>query len=193
MKKTLIFVLFTLLLVSVSGCSNQNVSRSKAKTNTSIEEKILLAANTDAENVTTTGSNVIEVTTTSSNNSSINIIAPSQGEDYISTSNWNIIRGTTLANTASVEVNGYKLRKYIAGNTDWNYIASTKMQTLSEGKNTYAIKTFDVNGDLIDKISYVIHFQNGYFLPNVGTRLEILFLISFILSFSIILRRKFFV
>lgn len=185
MKKALILFCLSFVLISTTACSNQSVSSSKAK------EETPTATTTSA----TTDDTKNEATTTAVDNNAaeqfLAITSPSKGETYNSNLNWNVIRGTTSPETVSIEVNGYKLAKYISGSMNWNYIASTRMKTLEKGENIYAIKAFDKNGNVIETLEYVINYQNGYVLPSVGTGLNGLILFTIALSSLIILRRRF--
>lgn len=182
MKKAFILTLFASLLLSFSGCSNESVSRSKAKDN----------AKTTAENSENgTGSEVnTETTSTTDTTGTLSITTPTRGEEFNTASNWNVIRGTVPANTYSIEVNGYKLRKYTPGSTDWNYIAAEKMQTLKDGLNEYAVKALDKEGKTIQELTYKINYDNKHTLPNVGASLNLMILISLITGGLLFTRRK---
>lgn len=52
------------------------------------------------------------------------------------------ITGTVDPATQSVEVNGFKLRKFLPGNTEFSYIANANYGNLKEGLNTFTIKAF---------------------------------------------------
>lgn len=52
------------------------------------------------------------------------------------------ITGTVDPATQSVEVNGFKLRKFLPGNTEFSYIANANYGNLKEGLNTFVIKAF---------------------------------------------------
>lgn len=52
------------------------------------------------------------------------------------------ITGTVDPMTQSVEVNGFKLRKFVPGNTEFSYIANANYGNLKEGLNTFTIKAF---------------------------------------------------
>lgn len=183
MKKTLILFVLTLVLLSNSACTNQSVSSSKAQDATTEEG----AATTETGAITTeTGA----TNATNGTTQNLSVTSPTKGEAYNTGLNWNVLRGTAPQGTVSVEVNGYKLAKYIPGSTTWNYIAATRMQTLKEGENAYTIKALDAEGNLLQKLEYVIHYQNGYALPNVGTGLPLLVLLSFVTAGAIFFRRR---
>lgn len=182
MKKAIILTLFLALILTVTGCSNQSVSRSKAKDNVETTKTADGTGTTTLDGTNETGTNVVK--------NILSVTNPTQGEDYTTASNWNVIRGTVPTTTASIEVNGYKLRKYIAGSQEWNYIAATQMKTLKEGLNEYIVKAFDKEGNVIDDLTYKLTYQNGYVLPHVGTGLNLILMISLFASSLIFFRRK---
>lgn len=56
------------------------------------------------------------------------------------------ITGLVDPKTQSVEVNGFKLRKFRAGKTEFSYIANANYGNLREGENTYTVTAFGENG-----------------------------------------------
>lgn len=70
-----------------------------------------------------------------------------------------LIEGNVSSGTASVWVNDYKLQLYTAGKTFFNYIASTGLNTLKRGSNTYDIVTRDKDGNILDRLTYTINLQ----------------------------------
>ena len=67
-----------------------------------------------------------------------------------------LIEGSVPSGTASVWVNDYKLQLYTAGKTFFNYIASTGLNTLKRGSNTYEIIIRDTEGKILDRVTYTI-------------------------------------
>ena len=67
-----------------------------------------------------------------------------------------LIEGTVPQGTHSVWVNEYQLQLYTPGKLFFNYIASTKLQTLKRGTNTYTIVARDKAGQVLDRMEYVI-------------------------------------
>lgn len=67
-----------------------------------------------------------------------------------------LIEGNVPTGTVSVWVNDYKLQLYSAGKTFFNYIASTKLNTLKRGTNTYDIVARDKDGNILDRVLYTI-------------------------------------
>lgn len=58
-----------------------------------------------------------------------------------------VLRGTVSSSTTAVEVNGYRLTKYVSGATSWYYTADTKYSNLKEGQNEYEITAVGANGE----------------------------------------------
>ncbi|TSC57648.1 MAG: Uncharacterized protein Greene041662_916 [Candidatus Peregrinibacteria bacterium Greene0416_62] len=67
-----------------------------------------------------------------------------------------LIEGNVPAGTASVWVNDYKLQLYSPGKGFFNYIASTRLNTLRRGENPYVIITRDKEGNILDRVQYTI-------------------------------------
>ena len=194
MKKILFLNLLLFSLVIFSACSNKSISSSKAKETGSGTET---SSNTDkstekSEDITTNA----EANEKESSNSlvkqnsplGLTITNPSNKGNFTTGYNWNVIRGLTSTKTSAIEVNGYRLTKYVAGSQSWNYIAATKMQTLTEGDNEYVIKAFDADENVIDETIYHINYQNGHALPNVGTSLNITLLLTLIFTLNLFIR-----
>ena len=166
-------------LVALSACSNESVSKSKA------DDEIVATSATE-----TTGSGTETTAVDLTNPTGLSIVSPSTTGTYTTGTNWNVVRGVTSSDTNAIEVNGYRLHKYVAGSTNWNYIAATKMQTLSAGQNEYVVKAFDKDENVIDQVSFQINYQSGYVLPNVGAGLNVVFILTILLTFGLFLRRQ---
>lgn len=93
----------------------------------------------------------------------LTVMAPSAGTQYEATLSGTgaefLIEGNVSSGTASVWVNDYKLQLYTAGKTFFNYIASTGLNTLKRGSNTYDIVTRDKDGNILDRLTYTINLQ----------------------------------
>jgi hypothetical protein len=89
---------------------------------------------------------------------SLQVIAPTPGTQHTATGSEVLIEGTTIAETDSVWVNGYKLQLYKPGKTTWNYIARESMGNLKKGQNVYRIVTRDKQGYILDVLSYTIAY-----------------------------------
>lgn len=200
MKKAILLCLLIVSVTSLSACSNESVSRSKAKntaTTTSgtdvINKEVTSADNTNnTVTVDSTGNLIAEttnntkpVTTTNGGVTKLAITYPSQTANHTTGSNWNVIRGIASVETAAIEVNGYRLAKFVAGSQNWNYIAAVKMETLKKGENEYVIKAFDANENVIDEMTYHINYQDGHALPNVGTNMNLILFLTLIFSLNL--------
>src|SRR3989338_3497052 len=90
----------------------------------------------------------------------LTITAPSAGLEHQATLSGTgaefLIEGNVPSGTASVWVNDYKLQLYTAGKTFFNYIASTGLNTLKRGSNTYEIIIRDTEGKILDRVTYTI-------------------------------------
>ncbi len=196
MKKTLFLCLLLFSLVFFSACSGNSVSDSKAEntgtgTEVSSEKEVNndeAENNSDKEKNSKT-ENAAEAVNAQSQTAGLSITSPSKEANYTTGYNWNVIRGLTTTNTAAIEVNGYRLKKYIPGSQHWNYIAAVQMQTLATGNNDYVVKAFDADDNVINEITYHINYQNGHALPNVGTSLNIILFLTLIFSLNFFIRR----
>ena len=52
--------------------------------------------------------------------------------------------------TQAVEVNGFRLRRFNPGDTNFSYIANATYGNMREGENTYTIRAFDTEGKTVD-------------------------------------------
>jgi len=84
---------------------------------------------------------------------------------------YNVVKGTVSSDTHKITINDYNLSKYLAGQTQWDYIASTRFNTLKDGLNSYVLKTYDRKGDQIDSLIFSIDYEAPVIpeaLPGVG-------------------------
>lgn len=89
---------------------------------------------------------------------SLQVTGPVPGTQYTATGSEILIEGTTIPETDSVWVNGYKLQLYKSGKTTWNYIAREAMGNLKKGQNAYRIVTRDKQGYILDILQYNITY-----------------------------------
>jgi hypothetical protein len=92
----------------------------------------------------------------------ITVTAPTPGTRHVAVGTDQIeflIEGAVPSDTTSVWVNGYQLRLYEAGKSYWNYIASTKLNTMKRGENSYEIVARNSTGQILDRFTYVIEFD----------------------------------
>jgi len=90
---------------------------------------------------------------------SMQVNAPTPGTFHTATGTEFLIEGTVSEKTDSVWVNDYRLRLYDRGKTFFNYIADTKLGTLSRGANIYKITSRDSNFMILDEVEYTVHFD----------------------------------
>ncbi|MDD5751300.1 MAG: FecR domain-containing protein [Candidatus Peribacteraceae bacterium] len=88
----------------------------------------------------------------------LKVTAPAEGTAYTTATGSLLIEGSVSATTASVWVNGYKLRLYSAGKTFWNYIADVNLGTLKKGANTYVVNARNAEGQLLDTLTYTVTY-----------------------------------
>lgn len=86
------------------------------------------------------------------------VTGPLPGTQFTSTGSAFLIEGSTPSDTASVWVNGYKLRLYSPGKTFWNYIADPALGTLKKGVHTYIINARNAKGELLDSVTYTVTY-----------------------------------
>lgn len=91
---------------------------------------------------------------------SLQVIAPTPGTQHVMTGTGSeiLIEGTTITETDSVWVNGYKLQLYKPGKTTWNYIARESMGNLKRGENAYRIVTRNADGYILDILQYNVTY-----------------------------------
>jgi hypothetical protein len=107
---------------------------------------------------------------------------------------YNVVKGTASSDTHKITVNDYKLTKYTPGQTQWDYIASTKFNTLKNGLNSYVVKTFDKDGNQTDSLIFSINYEAPIIpeaLPDVGASHWITLLTTLIIAGSYAIFRKY--
>lgn len=122
----------------------------KTPLNLNTEENSNLTQTATGGNLNTTGSVLLEETTKA--NAFIltkpEITYPIQnGEEFTLTEPKQTIKGTVLKGTTKVEVNGYILKSFKEGDTNWHYNADIKYGNLKEGKNIYKVYALDSIGN----------------------------------------------
>ncbi len=86
------------------------------------------------------------------------VTGPTPGTTHTATGSELLIEGTTSSDTASMWVNDYKLQLYKPGKTTWNYIAKVEYRNLKPGKNTYVIVARNAQGEILDRVEYVVEY-----------------------------------
>jgi hypothetical protein len=87
------------------------------------------------------------------------VTAPMPGAQYTATGSEFLLEGTTIKETASVWVNGYKLQLYTPGKLTWNYIAKTDYGTLKRGTNVYRIVSRNAEQQILDVFQYTVTYN----------------------------------
>jgi hypothetical protein len=80
------------------------------------------------------------------------------GTQFTSTGSAFLLEGTNPSETASVWVDGYKLRLFTPGKTFWNYIADPALGTLKKGVHTYIINARNAQGEILDTTTYTVTY-----------------------------------
>jgi len=104
-----------------------------------------------------------------------------------------VVKGTTPSNTQKITVNGYELTKYIPGQTQWDYIASTRFSTLSDGTNNYVLKSYDKDGEETGSLMFTIDYEAPTVpdsLPGVGLSNWLTLIIALSISSVYTITRK---
>lgn len=206
--KKLIYVFVALFMVTlISGCgarqktvrfnngtSDEEVSTEVESTETDegtndseVEEDM---SEGEGEEDTLTETDTEEITTPSGK-----LAVTSLEGAYLKTNlSYNVIKGTVPSDTHKITINGYTLNKYIPGQTQWDYIASTRFSTLSDGTNNYVLKSYDKDGEETGSLMFTIDYEAPTVpsaLPSVGFSHWISLLIALtISSFYAITQKK---
>lgn len=212
--KKLIYVFVALLMVTtISGCGarqktvrfNNGTSNEETATATETEsvEGNEEVSDTDAdselqetilEEGETESDVVIETPNETTSAPSGKLSVTSLEGAYLKTNlSYNVIKGTAPSDTYKITINGYGLTKYIPGQTQWDYIASTRFSTLSAGTNNYVLKSFDKDGEETGSIMFTIDYEAPAIpteLPSVGFSHWFTLLFTLILSGVYAITRK---
>lgn len=87
------------------------------------------------------------------------VTAPAPGTSATHTGTGFLLEGTTIADTASMWVNGYRLQLYEPGKTFWNYWALPRYDTLKPGTNAYRIVSRDAQNRILDAMTYTVEYR----------------------------------
>ncbi len=88
----------------------------------------------------------------------VQVTGPVPGTQFTSTGSAFLLEGTNPPETASVWVDGYKLRLFTPGKTFWNYIADPALGTLKKGVHTYIINARNAQGEILDTTTYTVTY-----------------------------------
>lgn len=205
--KKLLFVFVTLfMLLLTTGCGAQkNTVRfnsedgSSEKQSAEVTEKATTDGEADADTEVTKEENtddnkevakeektVEKKTDTATVTPSGKLTVTSFDGAFLKTDySFNVVKGDAPTGTKKITVNDYKLSKYIGGQTKWDYIASTRYNTLEKGLNTYVVKAFDANGEEIDSLIFSINYEapaTPQILPGVGASHWLTLLAAFMIT-----------
>ena len=86
------------------------------------------------------------------------VTSPSGGTGTTYSGTGFLLEGTTIAETASVWVNGYQLKLYTPGKTFWNYWATAAYGTLKPGTNAYRIVSRNKDNQILDVFTYTVEY-----------------------------------
>lgn len=99
---------------------------------------------------------------TSTSSGGVKITAPNSGESFETKETEFEIEGEVPENTAKVTVNDYQLSLFEEGDTSFKYRAYKSIGNLEIGKkNTYSVKAYDSEGDLLGTASITIDVESG--------------------------------
>ncbi|MDA1208494.1 MAG: FecR domain-containing protein [bacterium] len=90
------------------------------------------------------------------------ILSPAKnGDTYRTLRSRFTIEGTVAEGTTSVMVNDYRLQLFSPGDETWSYLASTNIDNLNPGRNTYNVYAFNEGGYKSDVASITILIEEG--------------------------------
>ncbi len=162
-KLVLLFVVLVAVVLIVGACSRRkDASQFAAKEVTTVV--------TPAED---TPSKPLSVTPGSRATDAGTLAVTSLTDNKLETNTrYHVIRGSAPANTHSIQVNGYTLRRYNPGSRHWNYLAATIFGTLKPGQNDYTVRALDAKGQEIATTSFAITYTvAAATLPGTGSPL----------------------
>ena len=214
--KKLIFVFMALLtVVLIAGCgARQNTVRfnneenaieetensesetveENTDTDIETEAKTEVEAETEAEHETESETTSTEEDTAASTQTVGKLSVTSMEAAHLKTNlSYNVIKGTAPSNTYKITINGYQLQKYAPGQTQWDYIAATRFNSLKNGTNNYVLKSFDKDGKETGSLIFTIDYEAPSIpeaLPDVGVNMWLSLLITIVLTGAYALHRR---
>ncbi|MBN2306932.1 hypothetical protein JXD20_03010 [Candidatus Peregrinibacteria bacterium] len=194
--KKLIFVFVALfMLVLVSGCgAHQNTIRydnadDGTETEAADEE---IAETGEADETSEAGTKSEDKKTVTPTGK---LAVTSFDGAFLKTNlSYNVVKGTVSSDTSKITINNYKLTKYVPGQTQWDYIASTRFNTLKDGLNSYVLKTYNNEGVQTDSLIFSIDYEAPVIpeaLPGVGASHWLALIVSLMLTGSYVIFRKY--
>ncbi len=91
------------------------------------------------------------------------------GETLRTSQNEVEITGEVSSGIAAVVVNDYKLQLFTAGNRTWSYLASTNLNNLNPGENTFTVYAMDADGNRSPTRTITIIFTPGNIQSGTGS------------------------
>ncbi len=99
---------------------------------------------------------------TASATGGVSITSPNNGDNLVTSETSFEIKGEVPDTTAKVLVNDYQLQGFTAGDTAYKYNANSTLDTLKIGElNTYTVKAYDAEGELIGTAIMTIDVESG--------------------------------
>lgn len=84
-----------------------------------------------------------------------------EGETYRTQREEIVVRGTSPKGAAGMYVNEYKLQLFNPEKGEWSYLASTRLNNLKPGLNTYDVSAVDASGQRSDPVRLTIVWEAG--------------------------------
>ena len=206
MKKLLFIFVALFMLTLTTGCGAQkNTVRfngedgSTEKDSAAVTEKATNEGEADDVTVEPTNETTDKVTEKTNKAATVTpsgkLSVTSFDAGFLKTTySYNVVKGDAPTGTKKITINDYKLSKYIGGQTKWDYIASTRYNTLKNGLNTYVVKAYDAKGDEIDSLIFSINYEapaTPQVLPGVGANHWLTLLTAFMITGIFTLFRKY--
>lgn len=170
MKKLLVIFVLLLVVVGVVGLSARRKSDRPAET-----RDTTTVVSVDGEE----NSEPLSVSAAATSDSGDLKMTSLSSSPFETNKPYHLVRGTAPKGAHAIEVNGYRLRKFMPGQTTWRYIASTYINTLKSGTNDYAVRALDSSGQEMATTDFTIVFNPAApSLPGVGSPLWIVILMT---------------
>lgn len=195
--KKLIFVFIALFMLTIiSGCGARQSTIRYNNGNDSVKNSITeeeVSVEDDSEEVdteeTAIESEVVKIASATGK-----LAVTSFDGAFLKTNlSYNVVKGTVSSDTHKITINDYQLTKYLPGQTQWDYIASTRFSTLKSGLNTYVVKTFDSKGNQKNSLIFSIDYNALVVpaaLPDVGVSHWPALIIAFLIIGAYTIFRK---
>lgn len=80
---------------------------------------------------------------------------------YTTSSETVTVVGAVSSGSAAVYVNGFKLTKYVAGQTSWSYFMNEAYGNYQEGSNTYQVYSEDAQGNKSEVLNFEVVWEKA--------------------------------